>query len=83
MCQGLIEIAAIEQRYRIDFVDYFGDALKRLHPHLDDGLVRIEDGRIAATPPGRLLLRSIAMCFDAYLNGPRIASEATSLSRVV
>jgi len=83
MCQGLIEIAAIEQRYRIDFVDYFRDALERLQPHLTDGLVRIEHGQIAATPPGRLLLRSIAMCFDGYLNGPRMASEAPSLSRVV
>jgi oxygen-independent coproporphyrinogen-3 oxidase len=55
----------------------------RLQPHLDDGLVRIENGRIAVTPSGRLLLRSIAMCFDGYLNGPRSTSDATPFSKVV
>jgi len=83
MCQGLIEVATIERRYRIEFADYFKDALERLQPHLDDGLVCIEDGRIAATPSGRPLLRSIAMCFDGYLNGPRSTSDATPFSKVV
>ena len=83
MCQGRIEIAEIEQRYQITFADYFTDALEQLRPHLADGLVRIEDGRIAATPSGRLLLRSIAMCFDGYLSRPRSASEGTLFSKVV
>lgn len=83
MCQGVIEIPVIERRYGINFADYFRDALERLQPHLDDGLVRIEDGRIAATPHGRLLLRGMAMCFDAYLDGPRVAAEAPAFSSVV
>jgi oxygen-independent coproporphyrinogen-3 oxidase len=83
MCQGLIEIPEIERRYQITFAEYFRDALERLRPHLDDGLVRIEDGRITVTPPGRLFLRSIAMCFDGYLHGPRSTSAATSFSRIV
>jgi coproporphyrinogen III oxidase-like Fe-S oxidoreductase len=76
------EVATIERRYRIEFADYFSDALERLQPHLDDGLVRIEDGRIAVTPSGRPLLRSTAMCFEAYLNGPR-STDVTPFSRVV
>ena len=83
MCQGLIKTAEIEQRYQITFTDYFRDALERLRPHLDDGLVEIGNGRIAATPSGRLLLRSIAMCFDAYLNRPRTAPGGTPFSPVV
>ena len=83
MCQGLIEIADIEQRYQITFTDYFKDALERLRPHLDDDLVRIENGRIAATSAGRLLLRSIAICFDAHLNRSPSASEETPFSKVV
>jgi len=83
MCKGSIEIAAIEQCHGIDFAEYFREALERLQPHLADGLIRMVDGRIAATPTGRLLLRSIAMCFDAYLNGPRSASAATTLAQVV
>jgi len=83
MCQGRIDIAAIEQRYGIDFKAYFHVALERLQPHVADGLVHFEVGRIAVTPLGRLLLRSIAMCFDAYLNAPPVGSDAPSFSRVV
>ena len=72
MCQGEVPIAALERRYAIDFGDYFRDALARLQPMIDDGLVRLEAGRILATSQGRLLLRNIAMCFDRYLDRPGI-----------
>ncbi len=68
MCQGEIPVDALERRHSIEFVNYFGDALRQLEPLERDGLVRVESGRIAATPRGRLLLRNIAMCFDGYLD---------------
>jgi len=68
MCQGEVPIAGLERRYAIVFNSYFRDALARLQPLVDDGLVRIERDRIVATGTGRLLLRNIAMCFDAYLD---------------
>jgi coproporphyrinogen III oxidase-like Fe-S oxidoreductase len=43
----------------------------------------VPNGRIAVTASGRLLLRSMAMCLDGYLNAPRGTSEATSFSKVV
>ncbi len=70
MCQGEIPIAALERRYAIDFDTYFTEALAKLEPLADDGLVRFEPGRILATTRGRLLLRNIAMCFDRYLDQP-------------
>jgi oxygen-independent coproporphyrinogen-3 oxidase len=70
MCQGEVPVSALERRYAIDFGDYFQDALVRLQPMIDDGLVRLEAGRILATSRGRLLLRNIAMCFDRYLDHP-------------
>jgi oxygen-independent coproporphyrinogen III oxidase len=72
MCQGEVPVSALERRYAIDFGDYFRDALARLQPMIDDGLVRVEAGRILATSQGRLLLRNIAMCFDRYLDRPGI-----------
>jgi oxygen-independent coproporphyrinogen-3 oxidase len=72
MCQGEVPVSALERRYGIDFADYFRDALARLQPLIDDGLVRFEDDRIRATSQGRLLLRNIAMCFDHYLDRPGI-----------
>ena len=68
MCQGEIPVSALERRYLIRFPEYFADALDRLHPLMEDGLVRVEADRIRATSRGRLLLRNIAMCFDRYLN---------------
>lgn len=73
MCQGEIPIGAIERAHGIDFTQYFADALRRLQSLQDDGLVWIEPERIVATPQGRLLLRIIAMCFDAYLHRPQAA----------
>ncbi len=70
MCQGEIPVGALERRYLINFAEYFADALDRLHPLLEDGLVRVDADRITATSRGRLLLRNIAMCFDRYLNQP-------------
>ena len=70
MCGGEIPIAALERRYAIDFREYFADALERLQPLAEDGLVRIEHDVIRVTAQGRLLLRNIAMCFDRYLHQP-------------
>ena len=70
MCQGEIPMAALERRYGIDFAAYFADALAKLQPLAEDGLVRIEADRITVTSRGRMLLRNIAMCFDRYLDQP-------------
>jgi oxygen-independent coproporphyrinogen-3 oxidase len=67
MCHGEIPMSVLECRYAIVFDDYFHDDLVRLQPLVDDGLVRIQAGRIVATSQGRLLLRNIAMCFDRHL----------------
>src|SRR5690606_8056987 len=57
MCQAEVPMGALERRHAIAFFDYFADAIARLRPMVDDGLVRIEPHRIAATTQGRLLLR--------------------------
>ena len=65
-----VDIGGIERRYDIDFDRYFADALARLQPLAEDGLVMIERMRVSVSSRGRLLLRIIAMCFDRYSNGP-------------
>jgi oxygen-independent coproporphyrinogen-3 oxidase len=70
MCQGEIDVGLIEERFGIDFRQHFGAEIARLAPLQADGLVELAPGRIAATARGRLLLRIIAMCFDAYLDQP-------------
>jgi oxygen-independent coproporphyrinogen-3 oxidase len=68
MCQGEVDMAAVERGYGIRFADYFADALARLAALERDGLVTVDAGHIRATAQGRLLLRHVAMCFDAYLH---------------
>ena len=84
MCHGEVDIGALENRYRIRFWDYFEDAAESLRCLVADDLVHIEDGRIIASPRGRLLMRIIAMSFDRYLPGPAPdAKGPTRFSRVL
>lgn len=68
MCQGEIDIGEFEQRHDIYFNEYFSEELKKLKELEADGLVTVSATRLKATSRGRLLLRIIAACFDAYLN---------------
>lgn len=68
MCTGEVDIGEIEADHDIVFDTYFADALARMMPLMADDLVRIDFDAIRATPRGRLLLRHLAMCFDAYLH---------------
>src|SRR5690606_31378196 len=77
MCRGEIGVGSIERRFGIDFADHFADALARLDALREDGLVEVEAALIRATARGRLLLRIIAMCFDAYLP-PTVAPSSHS-----
>ncbi|HET7843706.1 MAG TPA: oxygen-independent coproporphyrinogen III oxidase [Xanthomonadales bacterium] len=70
MCLGTLDVRAFERRHGVDFATYFADSLERLAPLAADGLVALSPGRIDVTPRGRLLLRPIAMCFDAWLGRP-------------
>lgn len=67
MCRGEVDRRRVEDRHGLVFDQYFPDALSELSALADDGLVELPDTRIVATSRGRLLLRTIAMCFDAYL----------------
>lgn len=66
MCHGKLDILGFAQRHRLKFPVYFADSLALLEPLKDDGLVELSNEKIAVTARGRLLLRNIAMCFDAY-----------------
>src|SRR5688572_1040637 len=82
MCHGTVPIDALERRYDVVFVEYFAEALRKLAPLVEDGLVRIDRHRIAVTSRGRLLVRNIAMCFDRYLDDP-VAKTVPTLSRAI
>ncbi|HKV13210.1 MAG TPA: oxygen-independent coproporphyrinogen III oxidase [Thermoanaerobaculia bacterium] len=79
MCDFRLDKRDVERRYGVDFDRYFGADVAKLAPMVADGLVEVSPDRIEVTPVGRLLVRNIAMCFDAYLS----AAPATRFSRTV
>jgi oxygen-independent coproporphyrinogen-3 oxidase len=68
-CEAEIRPADIEQRCNITFADYFAREMEIMRELQRDGLVELAgDGRIAlAMPLGRVLMRTVAAVFDAYL----------------
>lgn len=80
MCHGEVDKHAFGERHRLLFDEYFLHDLQRLQPLVVDGLAIEDSGRIQVTPRGRLLLRAIAMCFDAYLC---VAAQPPRYSRVI
>jgi oxygen-independent coproporphyrinogen-3 oxidase len=67
LCHGVVVKSEIERDFGIRFDDVFADALERLRPCEEDGLVELAPGEVRATPIGRVFLRNLAMPFDAYL----------------
>jgi oxygen-independent coproporphyrinogen-3 oxidase len=71
----------VEEKSGIEFDRYFSSSLPRLEPFIADGLVRVDRDRIEVRGLGRLVIRNIAMCFDAYIE--RLMKEKPIFSRTV
>ena len=80
ICNFRLDYAAVERAWDVDFQDYFAEDLKLLAPLAKDGLVGVDEKGIQVTPKGRLLIRNICMCFDAYL---RQKARMQQFSRVI
>ncbi|WP_148252167.1 oxygen-independent coproporphyrinogen III oxidase [Aidingimonas lacisalsi] len=80
MCHGVVDIPAIEQRYAIDFRTYFAESLRQLEAPMADGLVTLDEASLILQLRGRLVMRNIAMAFDAYLDDD---SQQRPFSRTV
>jgi oxygen-independent coproporphyrinogen-3 oxidase len=67
ICHFRLDFADVEERWNIDFQDYFGRSLAKLAGMQGDGLLEVDGQGIGVMPKGRLLIRNICMAFDAYL----------------
>lgn len=70
MCHFVLVKSEIEKAWNLRFDEHFATELEELKPLAEDGLVRLEPDRIVILPQGRLLIRNVAMVFDAYLRKP-------------
>lgn len=66
MCDLELEISFVEDKFDINFEEYFNESLMRLEPLIADSLVSVTPNEIKIRTLGRLFLRNIAHCFDAY-----------------
>ena len=67
MANFSIDIKRVEKEFGITFNDYFAEELERLQEFVEGDLVTITDKKITVSPTGTLLIRNIAMPFDAYM----------------
>jgi len=71
MCHGRVDFPEIEQAHGIVFREYFASALAKLDEPIQDSLVELQADALVLLPQGQLMMRNIAMVFDAYLDGER------------
>ncbi|MES2868440.1 MAG: oxygen-independent coproporphyrinogen III oxidase [Pseudomonadota bacterium] len=67
ICNLHLSFAHIEQAFNIDFRGYFAPQWPTLERMAADGLIALERQQLTVLPAGRLLVRSVCMVFDAYL----------------
>lgn len=82
-CQGVIDRADVERRWGIEFDRYFAEELAQLTDMQADGLVLVDDARIAVGPVGMLLLRNLCMVFDSHLRQQRQQDNQPRYSRAI
>jgi oxygen-independent coproporphyrinogen III oxidase len=67
ICNFSLAFETIEQAFNMDFRGYFDDIWPQLTAMAEDGLIELDAQCIRVLPAGRLLVRSVCMVFDAYL----------------
>jgi oxygen-independent coproporphyrinogen-3 oxidase len=81
MCDLEVEKEEVEELFRITFDEYFDKSLDELADFQRLGLVKHTLSKITVEGNGRLVLRNIAMCFDAHLK--RLQSSKPTFSQTV
>ncbi|MBS1795300.1 MAG: oxygen-independent coproporphyrinogen III oxidase [Acidobacteria bacterium] len=81
MCSLEIDKRAIEKQFGIDFEDYFAADIPKLDVFIADGLLENDADKIRVIGSGILVIRNIAMCFDAYLE--KMMKEKPVFSKTV
>ncbi len=82
MCNGRLDLPAIEDRLGIDFLSYFASAWEALAALEADGLVVRSESALELTDLGAPFVRNAAMAFDAYLEH-RLSGGKARFSRTV
>ena len=67
ICHFSLDILSIEKELNINFADYFADVYPKLEQFSKDKLLKYDASSIKVLPAGHLLIRTICMAFDRYI----------------
>jgi len=81
MCHLEIDKRTIERKFDICFEDYFAAEIPKLKVFIDKNLLENNQERIKIIGAGILIVRNVAMCFDAYLE--KMMKEKPIFSKTV
>ena len=81
MCNLEVDKTEIGNLFGIEFDDYFRSDIPKLDPFISEGLVENGSEKIRVLGSGILIIRNIAMCFDAYLE--KMMKEKPVFSKTV
>ena len=76
-----LDIARFEKLFNVNFSEYFADAIEALEPFVKEELIMMDEKQIVCNQTGTLLIRNIAMPFDAYMQ--KHASSSKTFSKTV
>jgi oxygen-independent coproporphyrinogen-3 oxidase len=81
MCHLEIDKRGIEAKFDINFEEYFALDTPKLQTFIDEGLLENSADKIKIIGAGILIIRNVAMCFDAYLE--KMMKEKPVFSKTV
>ena len=81
MCNLEIDKRRVEEKFGIDFDEYFSADIVKIKVFEREGLVKNDAEKITVLGSGILIIRNIAMCFDAYLE--KMMKEKPVFSKTV
>ncbi len=81
MCDMELDKREVEKKFGINFDEYFASAFPKFEEFVQDDLLELSRDKIIVKGMGRLVIRNIAMAFDAYIE--KMMKEKPIFSRTV
>ncbi len=76
-----LDIKRFEKLFGVNFKSYFADAIEALKPFVAEDLLTMDENHIECSQTGTLLIRNIAIPFDAYMK--KHATNQKTFSKTV
>jgi len=81
MANFALDMKKVEEKFNINFKEYFSDALAALVEFQEAELLEVSESKIEVNQTGAMLIRNICMPFDAYLN--KIPEDKRRFSKTI